>query len=85
VPLGRTLRLKMVNETMWPHAMHLHGHHFQRVTEGRAQGALRDTILVGRGETVEVALAADNPGNWMLHCHMLEHAASGMMTWIRVG
>ncbi|MGI9394824.1 MAG: multicopper oxidase domain-containing protein, partial [Boseongicola sp.] len=27
---------------------------------------------------------ADNPGDWMFHCHMLEHMAAGMMTWIKV-
>ncbi|HSF95283.1 MAG TPA: multicopper oxidase family protein [Thermohalobaculum sp.] len=82
--LGQTVRLKMVNSTAWPHAMHLHGHHFQEVTGGRAQGPLRDTLLVGRSQTVEIAFLADNPGDWMLHCHMLEHAAAGMMTWLRV-
>ena len=45
----------------------------------------RDTLLVQPGETVEVAFVADNPGNWLLHCHMVEHAAAGMMTWLRVG
>jgi len=83
-PRGRTVRLRMVNDTSWPHAMHLHGHHFQIVTDGHASGPLRDTILVQRGETTEIAFLADNPGKWMLHCHMLEHAAAGMMTWIEV-
>jgi FtsP/CotA-like multicopper oxidase with cupredoxin domain len=85
VDRGRTVRLKMVNDTAWPHAVHLHGHHFQTVTDERATGPLRDTLLVQRGETVEVAFVADNPGNWLLHCHMVEHAAAGMMTWLRVG
>jgi len=84
-PLGRAVRLRLINDTAWPHAMHLHGHHFQQVTDGRAQGPLRDTLLVGRAETAEIAFLADNPGDWMLHCHMLEHSAAGMMTWLRVG
>jgi FtsP/CotA-like multicopper oxidase with cupredoxin domain len=33
---------------------------------------------------MRVAFVADNPGKWMLHCHMLEHQAAGMMTWINV-
>jgi FtsP/CotA-like multicopper oxidase with cupredoxin domain len=37
-----------------------------------------------RGETVQIAFVADNPGDWLLHCHMLEHSAGGMMTWLRV-
>ena len=81
---GETVRISLVNDTAWPHAMHLHGHHFRRVGDG-APGPLRDTLLVARGETADIAFAADNPGDWLLHCHMLEHADGGMRTWLRVG
>jgi FtsP/CotA-like multicopper oxidase with cupredoxin domain len=63
--------------------MHLHGHHFRQVKEGRL-GTLRDTLLMQRGESAEIAFVADNPGDWLLHCHMLSHSAGGMMTWLRV-
>ena len=56
----------------------------QQTGRGGTLGPLRDTILMNRGETVEIAFVADNPGEWLLHCHMLEHSASGMMTWLRV-
>ncbi len=94
--LGETIRLQLKNETLWPHAIHLHGHHFQIVSRraagasqsaaptGAEASAMRDTVLVDREETVEIALLADNPGKWMLHCHMLEHQASGMSTWFLV-
>jgi FtsP/CotA-like multicopper oxidase with cupredoxin domain len=36
-------------------------------------------------EPVEIAFVADNPGRWLLHCHMLDHQASGMLTWFEVG
>ena len=81
---GETVRLAMVNDTAWPHAMHLHGHHFRAIASGGAAGPMRDTLLVDRGETAEVAFVADNPGDWMLHCHMPGHSISGMMTWFRV-
>ena len=81
---GETVRLKLVNDTAWPHAMHLHGHHFRTVGSDGSLGPLRDTLLTDRGETVEVAFVADNPGDWMLHCHMPEHSISGMTTWFRV-
>lgn len=81
---GENLRIKMVNDTGWPHAMHLHGHHFRVVGADGALGPWRDTTLLERGETKEIAFVADNVGRWLLHCHMLEHAASGMMTWIEV-
>ena len=81
---GETARIRMINDTAWPHAMHLHGHHFRRLGPDGRPGPLRDTTLVERGETAELAFVADNPGDWLLHCHMLEHAAAGMMTWLRV-
>lgn len=82
--LGESGRLKIVNDTAFPHGMHLHGMHFHEIAPDETIGDLRDTTLLGAGETREILFLADNPGDWMLHCHMLGHAASGMMTWIRV-
>ena len=81
--LGETVAIDMVNDTRWPHAMHLHGHHF-RALRADGPGPLRDTLLMQPGEAARIAFVADNPGKWMLHCHMLEHAAAGMTTWIAV-
>lgn len=81
--LGETIRVPMINDTAFPHAMHLHGHHFQEVREA-GLGPLRDTLLVNPGERREVAFKAHNPGDWLFHCHMLSHHAAGMGTWIRV-
>ena len=82
--LGENVRIKIINDTGWPRAMHLHGHNFRAVRDDGALGPWRDTVLLDRAETRDIAFAADNPGKWLLHCHMLEHAASGMMTWIDV-
>jgi FtsP/CotA-like multicopper oxidase with cupredoxin domain len=86
VKRGRTVVVRMVNDTMWPHAMHIHGHHFQVLarTEGTAKDWLHDTILMQPREEMMIAFAADNPGKWMLHCHMLEHQVSGMQSWFAV-
>ncbi len=91
---GETVKVVLQNQTGWPHGMHVHGHHFhvlsrssrasQSVPLGGEAGAFRDTVLMGPEEKVEIALVADNPGKWMLHCHMLEHQASGMKTWFEV-
>ena len=81
---GETFRLAMVNDTAWPHAMHLHGHHFRAVSPRGDTGHLRDTLLVDGEETVEIAFVADNPGDWLVHCHVPGHSISGMMTWFRV-
>jgi FtsP/CotA-like multicopper oxidase with cupredoxin domain len=58
--------------------------HFREVLESDALGPMRDTLLMDTAERREIAFVADNPGDWLLHCHMLSHAASGMMTWVRV-
>jgi FtsP/CotA-like multicopper oxidase with cupredoxin domain len=45
----------------------------------------RDTVMVDPADTVEIAFVADNPGLWMLHCHVLEHQDAGMMAVVAVG
>ena len=91
---GQSVELEMINNTSFSHAMHLHGHHMSEVSRVRqtrrgkktiaSRPDWRDTVLVNRGEAVKVAFVADNPGKWMLHCHMLEHQAGGMSTWFEV-
>jgi FtsP/CotA-like multicopper oxidase with cupredoxin domain len=82
--LGETVRLKITNNTSFPHAMHLHGMHFHEIRPDGSLGAFRDTTLLDPGAVREIAYVANNPGKWLLHCHMLSHAASGMMTWVDV-
>ncbi len=87
VQRGRTVVLRMVNRTSWPHAMHMHGHHgrpLQTPDTGNAPATWLDTVLMERREEVSWAFVADNPGKWLLHCHMLEHHAAGMVTWFQV-
>lgn len=81
---GQTARINLVNETRFPHGIHLHGHHFFEVKANGDLGAFRDTTLVNSGETRQVLCVFDNPGNWLLHCHMLGHQAAGMKTWVKV-
>ena len=57
---------------------------FRAIAPDGITGPLRDTLLVDREETVEIAFVADNPGDWLLHCHMPEHSVAGMKTWLRV-
>lgn len=86
VARGRTVVIAIDNDTRWPHAMHTHGHHFKvlRRTKRDADPYFWDTLLVDPGEKVDIAFLADNPGKWVLHCHMIEHMLSGMMTWFEV-
>ncbi len=81
---GETIRLEIRNDTVFPHAMHLHGHHFREIVKDGSLGPMRDTILVFGRETREIAFVASNPGDWLFHCHMLSHQDAGMKTWMRV-
>ncbi len=84
---GRSCILEFNNATAWWHPMHLHGHSFHVLSR---DGVLvphdewGDTVLVRPREQVRVAFVADNPGNWMLHCHVMEHQVGGLMTVFRV-
>ncbi|MCA0871413.1 multicopper oxidase family protein [Seohaeicola saemankumensis] len=81
---GRTARVKIRNDTAFPHAMHLHGMHMREVLKDGGLGPLRDTVLLFGDDTREFAFVAGKPGKWIFHCHMLGHTASGMATWIDV-
>lgn len=87
LPQGTSHVLQMDNRTAWHHPMHLHGHSFRVIARnGQPTRHLewQDTVLMAPEERVEIAFVADNPGDWMFHCHILEHQAAGMMGVIRV-
>nr|WP_315898787.1 multicopper oxidase family protein [Tateyamaria omphalii] len=81
---GETAQVTLVNDTSFPHGIHLHGHHFYEVAQDGSLGDLRDTTLVEAGESRDIICVFDNPGRWMLHCHMLSHTVGGMRTWVNV-
>ena len=84
---GRSYILALRNDTAWWHPMHLHGFSFRVLRRNGNDVPHRqwaDTVLVPPKETVDVAFVADNPGDWMLHCHVTDHQVSGMMTVLRV-
>lgn len=81
---GETAVITLINDTRFPHGIHLHGHHFHELEEDGSSGDLRDTTLVEPGESRKIAVVFDNPGKWLLHCHMLGHQAAGMKTWVDV-
>jgi FtsP/CotA-like multicopper oxidase with cupredoxin domain len=83
----RSCVVELINDTAWPHPMHLHGHSFRVLSRNGRALPLRpwqDTVLLLAREWVEIAFVADNPGDWMFHCHILEHQMAGMMGVIRV-
>jgi FtsP/CotA-like multicopper oxidase with cupredoxin domain len=84
---GKSYILAIDNRTAWYHPIHLHGHSFRVITRNgkpTRYRAWRDTVLMPPRQRAEIAFVADNPGDWMFHCHILDHAEGGMMSVIRV-
>jgi len=82
---GETVAILIDNSNRWPHAMHVHGHHFRFLDgQGNLHPLWRDTLLINGNEKEQIAFVADNPGKWLIHCHMIEHQAGGMVTWFEV-
>lgn len=83
---GRTYILRLRNETKNHHPVHLHGLAFRLLRSDRRQIVPQwtDTALLLKDETMEVALVADNPGDWVFHCHVIEHQKTGLSGYLRV-
>lgn len=81
---GETVRIDLNNQTAWLHPMHFHGVVFQDIAGSATEGPLRDTILLKPGEKRSIALRGDEPGKWMIHCHVLEHQSNGLMGMFEV-
>jgi FtsP/CotA-like multicopper oxidase with cupredoxin domain/plastocyanin len=82
---GERILIRLMHAGAMPHAFHTHGHSFKIVaTDGNPVPAVaqltKDTLLIGPAERYDLELLADNPGVWMVHCHMEPHMANGMMT-----
>lgn len=83
VRVGELQVWDVVNETMMDHPFHLHGFFFQVLEvngEPPAYRSWEDTVNIPPKGRVRIAwMPDDRPGQWMYHCHILEHHASGMM------
>jgi FtsP/CotA-like multicopper oxidase with cupredoxin domain len=90
VTVGQVVKVRFLNKDtqgMHPmdHPIHLHGTYFQVVSlngEPPDRETWKDTINVPAGQYVDVAFKMEEPGVWMLHCHILDHEDGGMMTMI---
>jgi manganese oxidase len=83
VRLGDRVRIRLINLGMDHHPIHLHGHTFHTTgTEGgripEAAWMPGNTALVGVAQSRDVEFIANNPGDWMLHCHMPHHMMNQM-------
>lgn len=79
--------LALHNDTAWYHPIHIHGIAFRILSRNGNPVPLRpwaDTALLAPRDRMEIAFVADNPGDWMFHCHVLAHQHGGMMASIRI-
>jgi FtsP/CotA-like multicopper oxidase with cupredoxin domain len=67
------------------HPVHLHRHSFEIVSMGGkpTAGVIKDTVNLPRNSTIEVNFVADNPGLWLLHCHMQQYMDYGFKTIVK--
>jgi FtsP/CotA-like multicopper oxidase with cupredoxin domain len=80
---GERVRIRLINLGMDHHPIHLHGHQFVVTgTEGGRQPESTwgpgNTVLVGVAQSRDVEFVANNPGDWMLHCHLPHHMMNQM-------
>ena len=81
---GERLRLTLVNDTMMEHPIHLHGMWMELENGAGPYKPRKHTVNVKPAERVSVAITADAPGRWALHCHLLLHMDMGMFRVVEV-
>jgi FtsP/CotA-like multicopper oxidase with cupredoxin domain len=87
--IGETQLWTVVNDTDWDHPFHLHGFFFVVLDENNQPVrplAWRDTVNIPMNQTTRLLVKFDErPGEWMIHCHILDHAEGGLMGSVLVG
>jgi CopA family copper-resistance protein len=81
---GERVRMRLINDTMMTHPMHIHGHFWQLVNGHGSHQPLKHTVRVLPGSFVDLDMTADAPGDWAFHCHLLYHMHAGMMRVVKV-
>jgi hypothetical protein len=89
--LGNRVRIRLLNfSTDDHHPLHLHGHTFW--VTGTEGGRIPDSawipgnnVLVGVAQAREIEFIANNPGDWVLHCHMFHHMMNHMVSGVGPG
>ena len=79
---GKRYRLRMRNASDDIHPIHLHRHSFElaKIAGAPTNGVMKDVVMVGGYQEVEVDFTADNPGLTLFHCHQQLHMDFGFMT-----
>jgi FtsP/CotA-like multicopper oxidase with cupredoxin domain len=85
---GDLVKVRLKNDsTTDDHPMHLHGHFFQILSKNgkslTGSPVIKDTVNLIPGDEYVIAFKADNPGDWLFHCHDLHHASAGMINMVK--
>lgn len=75
---GENVRMKLVNNTMMRHPLHLHGHFFRFLNAQGDYSPMKHTFDIGPMETVTIEFYANEEKDWFFHCHILYHMMAGM-------
>lgn len=79
VKKGNVVRLRLINISNLVHPMHLHGHDFRVIAKDGhpvKDPQVMNTLTLAPGEIYDIAFIADNPGQWVFHCHQLHHTVN---------
>jgi len=80
---GDVVRFTFENKTMMHHPMHLHGHFFRVLNSNNEYSPLKHTVDVPPHGTRTIEFLANEPGEWMFHCHNLYHMKTGMARFVK--
>ncbi len=80
---GERVRIRLINDTMMTHPVHLHGVWSELETGDPDRIPRKHTILVQPGSSISYLVTADALGRWAYHCHLLYHMP-GMMREVRI-
>ena len=79
------VRITLINDTMMPHPIHVHGHFFELVNGAEASDQpMKHTVNVLPGGKLSIDMTADALGDWAMHCHMMFHMDTGMFRILKV-
>ena len=81
---GERVRFNLVNDTMMPHPIHLHGMFFELENGGGDHRPRKHTVIVKPGEKLAFDVSSEHVGDWAFHCHLLYHMHAGMMNVVSV-
>jgi len=87
VPFGETRAFEVRNDAPMDHPFHLHGFFFDVVQkDGKPLDSVlrKDTVIVPKKSSLKFVARFDERGTWVYHCHILEHAETGMVGTIQV-